>query len=73
MAGTVLDPKGYKPAIGDILFFDIGGMKHVGLYYDVRRNTFISVVPGKGGVVIADFNDPFFRSRFIFARRIPLN
>jgi cell wall-associated NlpC family hydrolase len=70
MAGVAIESGAYAPQVGDLLFFEIGGVNHVGLYFDARKNTFLTVVPGKGGVVVADFDDPFFRSRFLFARRI---
>jgi cell wall-associated NlpC family hydrolase len=70
MAGVRLDGVDYKPQVGDLLFFAIGKVRHVGLYFDPTQNTFLTVVPAKGGVVVADFNHPFFRSRFLFARRI---
>ena len=71
MAGERLAPEGYRPRIGDLLFFAIGKVHQVGIYFDAGQNTFVTVIKSKGGVVAANFDHPFFRQRFLFARRIP--
>lgn len=67
--------KGYKPQIGDVLFFRIApGVNHVGVYYGrhTARNedVFITVVMGKGGVIVVPRENEWFKERFLFARRI---
>ena len=73
MAGERLDGRDYRPQVGDLLFFKIGRIHHVGIYFDEEQNTFLTVVPSKGGVVVADYDHAFFKSRFLFARRIALS
>lgn len=68
--GERVDPRNYRPEPGDLLFFKIGNLHHVGIYFEKDQNTFVTVVPSKGGVVVADWDHAFFRSRFLFARRI---
>lgn len=70
MAGERIEAQGYRPQVGDLLFFSIGKLRHAGIYFDAEQNTFITVVPSKGGVMVADFDHPFFRARFLFARRV---
>lgn len=58
---------------GDLIFFDTsrrrrGYVNHVGIY--IGHGRFIHASSGKHRVVITSLNKPFYRSRFLWGRRI---
>lgn len=53
---------------GDLVFFNTrGGVSHVGIY--LQNNKFVHAATS-GGVMISDFFDPYWHSRFISVGRI---
>ncbi len=58
---------------GDLIFFDTsrrrrGYVNHVGIY--IGNGRFIHASSGKHRVVITSLNKPFYRSRFLWGRRV---
>jgi cell wall-associated NlpC family hydrolase len=55
---------------GDLLFFgkDKDNITHVGMF--IGEGKFIQSSSSLGGVIVSDFNDPKFQTRFQGARRI---
>jgi NlpC/P60 family protein len=55
---------------GDLIFFNTrGGVSHVGIY--LQNNKFVHAATS-GGVMISDFFDPYWHSRFIGVGRMSL-
>ncbi len=69
--GKYVSRRNLRP--GDLIFFDTsrrrrGYVNHVGIY--IGNGKFIHASSGKHRVVITSLNKPFYRSRFMWGRRI---
>jgi len=69
--GRYVSRRNLRP--GDLIFFDTsrsrrGYVNHVGIY--IGNGRFIHASSGKHRVVITSLNKPFYRSRFMWGRRI---
>jgi len=69
-------PKEYPLHLGDLLFFDTTEQlppkipTHVGLYIGEGRIVHAASEGPRTGVIISALNDPYYRDRFIGARRV---
>ncbi len=69
--GKYVSRRNLRP--GDLIFFDTsrrrrGYVNHVGIY--IGNGKFIHASSGKHRVVITSLNKPFYRSRFMWGRRV---
>jgi len=69
--GRYVSRRNLRP--GDLIFFDTsrrrrGYVNHVGIY--IGNGKFIHASSGKHRVVITSLNKPFYRSRFMWGRRV---
>lgn len=64
-----------KEEPGDLVFFNTEGWSasHVGIYLGDRR--FIHAASGekRNGIIISSLDTPYYRSRYLGARRLPLS
>ena len=65
-AGMAVDPAGISP--GDLVFFDVDGSTHVGIYEG--QGWFIHSPKTGGAVREEDMYKDFWRRRFLLARRV---